>query len=390
MDIDSLIYKHEKQIIELSENIYDFAELGSTEYKSSSLIAEKLSEAGFTVKKPYMDMNTAFRAEFGNGKPVVGILMEYDALPNGHSCGHNLISAWAYGTAVILSKILQEGRIVVFGTPSEEGIGEYAGSKARMSKRGAFNDIDFVMGMHPDDRWAVGSKALADAEMQFTFHGKASHMAASPCYGINALDALVTSYNAINNLRSWARSDRNTVIGMVIREGGKASNVVPDLASMEVDIRSNSVEFLERLVSKVKNLVKGISDGYGTELEIKDLMPVYSEYLPNKTIDNIILRNLDEMGINAFNIDTSDEPANGSTDEANVSLAVPTGHIDLKIGTGLPGHSDQFREAANPRKAKKNLLISIKAAVNTIMEIMENQEILNEIKKEYESYDRKN
>ncbi|MEM0139856.1 MAG: amidohydrolase [Ferroplasma sp.] len=390
MDIDALIYKYEKEIINLSRNIYDFAELGSSEFKSSSLVMEKLKEAGFKIDNPYMNMNTAFRAEYGSGTPSVGILMEYDALPNGHSCGHNLIAAWAFGTAMILREIITSGKIVVYGTPSEEGIGEYAGSKARMAEKGAFNGIDFVLGMHPDDQWAVGSKALADAEMEFTFHGKSSHMAASPCFGINALDALATSYNAINNMRGWARGDRNIVIGMVIREGGKASNVVPDLAILEVDIRSNNYEFLGRIVSKIKKLVKGISDGYETVLEIKDLMPIYSEYKPNKTIDNIIMAQLDGMGVPACNIDNMDEPAYGSTDEANVSLVVPTGHIDMKIGTGLPGHSDQFREAAAPERARKNLIIAIKAAVNAIVEIMNDKKIIEKIKEEFNAYDRKN
>jgi amidohydrolase len=386
MKIDNIVSEHEDSIISLSEKIYGFAELGSTEYKSSALVIEELKREGFTVANPYLGMDTAFRAEYGTGSPVVGILMEYDALPNGHSCGHNLISAWAYGTAITVKNMVTSGRIVVFGTPSEEGIGPYAGSKARMAAAGAFRDIDFVVGMHPDDIWAVGSKALADAEMEFTFHGKAAHMAASPCYGINALDALVTTYGAINNLRDSARGDKNIVIGMVIREGGQASNVVPDRAVMEVDVRSSSSSYLSGFVDKVKKLAQGIAEGYGATLEIRDLMPVYTEYSANRTMDVILQEEMERKGIVPINIDETDEPASGSTDEANVSLVVPTGHIDMKIGTGLPGHSDEFREAANPQKARDNLLATISAASSAIVKIMENKQILNSIKSEFDKH----
>ncbi len=385
MEIDSIISKHKNSILSISDKIYNFAEPGSREYKSSRLMMDELQKEGFTITNPYMGMDTAFRAEYGVGSPSVGILMEYDALPNGHSCGHNLISGWAYGTAVVLKNLISAGKIVVFGTPSEEGIGPYAGSKAIMARLGAFNNINFVIGMHPDDRWAVGSKGLADSEMEFIFHGRSSHMAASPCYGINALDALVTSYSAINNMRDWAKGDKNIVVGMVIRDGGKASNVVPDRAAMEVDLRSSSSSFLVEFTEKVKKLAKGISDGFGTTLEINDLMPMYTEYNANHAIDRILYRELEKIGVNPFNIDDSDETASGSTDESNVSLVVPTGHIDMKIGTGLPGHSDQFRDAANPARAGESLMVAIHAASSAILQIMSDKQYINEIKKEFDS-----
>ncbi len=387
MDIESLLNEKKSSIIELSKEIYNFAELGSSEYKSSKLIIDKLKENGFTVINPYMNMKTAFRAEYGIGTPVVGLLTEYDALPNGHSCGHNLISAWSYGTAIVLKNLIKKGKIVVFGTPSEEGIGDYAGSKAIMADNNAFNNIDFVIGMHPDDRWGVGSKALADAEIEFTFNGIASHMAASPSYGINALDALVTSYIAINNMRDSVKNDKHLVIGMIIREGGKASNVVPDKAVLEVDIRSTSYKFLIPFVDKIKKLVKSVSDGFGTTLNIKDLMPVYTEYKFNKTIDKILCNELKKFNIEAINIDESDEIASGSTDEANVSMKVPVGHIDMKIGSNLPGHSDEFRDAANPEYNISTLSIAIKSAVNAVLYIMENQDAIKKIKKEFDDYE---
>ncbi|MEM4878309.1 MAG: M20 family peptidase, partial [Thermoplasmata archaeon] len=115
--------KLKNEILEISKKIYEYAEIGSEERKSSRLLVESLRSHGFKVEYPYLNMETAFRAEWGEGKPAVGLLAEYDALPNGHSCGHNLIAAWAYGTAVLLTKSIKSGKVVVFGTPSEEGIG---------------------------------------------------------------------------------------------------------------------------------------------------------------------------------------------------------------------------------------------------------------------------
>jgi len=373
------------EIIEVSMKIYRFAELGSEERRSSELLVNMLKSHGFKVEYPYLGMETAFRAEWGEGRPSVGLLAEYDALPNGHSCGHNLIAAWAYGTAVLLSKELKKGRVVVFGTPSEEGIGIYAGSKAIFAEKGAFNDIDFVIGMHPDDKWSVGGKALADISFQAIFKGKASHMADSPEKGINALDAAVTAYTGINSLRGWAKNDKHIVIGMIFREAGVATNIVPERAVLEIDIRSSSGEFLKELNEKVVRLLRGVSDAYGTGLEIKYLSPLYENYLSNPVINEILLEKFREFGIEAENVDIDKKPPSGSTDEANVSKVVPTGHLDIKIGyPGIPGHSDDFREAANPEKAKESLITGIIVATRAIEKIFNEEELLKKIRISYE------
>ena len=375
---------YEDEIIEISRKIYQYAEIGSEEYMSSSLLVESLKLHGFRVQYPYMNMDTAFRAEWGEGGPVVGILAEYDALPNGHSCGHNLIAAWAYGTAINLKDEIKKGKIVVFGTPAEEGIGKYAGSKVKMAKMGAFSDVDFVIGMHPNDSWGVGAKALADITVLVVFKGKASHMADSPEQGINALDAAVTSYVGINNLRSWIKNDKHAVIGMIFREGGSATNVVPEKASLEIDLRSSSGEFLPVLLEKVKNLLKNVAEAYGADLNIVELTPLYESYKSNQTINKIFEQSLSHMGITAKNLDISPSIASGSTDEANVSKVVPTGHIDVKIGyPGIAGHSDDFRIAANPDNASEQLKKSIAAVVDSIKKIFESEMLLNEIKKEF-------
>lgn len=383
MLIDKIGRDEKREILDVARSIYEFAEIGSKEEKSSYLLAENLSDHGFKIDMPFQSMKTAFRATFGSGKPTVGLLAEYDALPNGHSCGHNLISAWAFGTALLLSKYLKKGKIVVFGTPSEEGIGEYSGSKVTFSDKGVFSDVDFVMGMHPSDEWAVGSTSFCDISYLLRFLGRSTHAANSPESGINALDAAVSTYVNINLMRDSIKVDKFPVIGMVFREGGTATNVVPDLASIEVDLRSKSPVFIETMVKRMKRIAKASADAFGAQVEIEATSPLYLSYKNLKSINKIILDSLNEMGIKSRMI-PSDEIPSGSTDEGNVSRVVPTGHIDVKIAeAGTPGHSDEFRNAANPGSSGKNLINGILASANACLKIMSEEDILKEIKREF-------
>ena len=383
MFIDKISKEEKKEILEVARSIYDFAEIGSKEEKSSYLLAEKLSDHGFKIDMPFQSMKTAFRATFGSGKPTVGLLAEYDALPNGHSCGHNLISAWAFGTALLLSRNLKNGKIVVFGTPSEEGIGEYSGSKVTFSDNGVFSDVDFVIGMHPSDEWAAGSTSFCDISYLLKFHGRSTHAANSPESGINALDAAVSAYVNINLMRDSIKVDKFPVIGMVFREGGTATNVVPDIASIEVDLRSKSHVFIETMVKRMKRIAKASADAFGAQVEIQATSPLYLSYKNIKSINEIILDALNEMGIKTRMV-PPDEIPSGSTDEGNVSRVVPTGHIDIKITEpGTPGHSDEFRIAANPDRAGKNLINGIIASANACLKIMNEESVLKEIKRQF-------
>ncbi|MGC8584499.1 MAG: amidohydrolase [Thermoplasmata archaeon] len=383
MDIEKEVCCWE-EILEVSKSIYEFSEIGSREYKSSNLLVQKLKDYGFSVIKPYMNMETAFRAEYGNGQYSVGILAEYDALPNGHSCGHNLIGAWAFGVAINLSKKLKDAKIVVFGTPSEEGIGEYAGSKVIMVEKGAFNDIDFVIGMHPEDSWNLGAVTLADVTSKVTFYGKSSHMADSPEKGINALDAAVSSYVSINMFRDSVNIKNHLVIGMIFRECGVATNIVPEKAVMEIDMRSTSGEFLKDFEKKVENLVVSISKGFLTRAVYERITPFYDNYVNSITINDYLENELKKLNITPRRIDLENIIPSGSTDEANVSRVVPTGHIDIKIGyPGIPGHSDDFREASNPDKAYESLMVGIYSSYNAILNIFRDNAI-KKIKEEFQ------
>ena len=372
-------------IVDLSTSIYDLAEIGSKEVKSSELLASKLRAKGFSVQKPFDGMNTAFKASKGSGHPVIGFLAEYDALPNGHSCGHNLISAWAYGVAIVLAEKMPRGTIEVYGTPSEEGIGEYSGSKVRLADDGVFDKTDIMFGMHPSDVWATGSASYSDVSYLLTFTGKAAHAADSPEYGINALDAAVLSYIGINFMRDSIKTDKHPVIGMYFREAGTATNVVPERSVLEVDLRSTSASFLQQMVDKMKRIAKSSADSIGCSLDITPTSPVYKGYKTNSILDKLLGETLTAKKVEYLTIKDDMIPS-GSTDEGNVTRVVPTGHIDIKISPeGTPGHSDEFRKYADPLKARQSLEIGIEAAVNACMHILDDPSIVKKAREEFDA-----
>ncbi|HLH85958.1 MAG TPA: M20 family metallopeptidase [Thermoplasmataceae archaeon] len=385
MDSRSILDELFPEVIKASENIYNFAELGSSEHRSSRYLADLLKKHGFSVKENFAGMSTAFRAEIGTGRKTLGFLAEYDALPNGHSCGHNLISGWAVGCALVLSKIVSGVKICVVGTPSEEGIGEYAGSKIRMVDGGYLSDVDVFFGSHPSDSWGVGSTALSDLTLRLEIHGKSAHGADSPEEGSNALDAAVSIYQGINNLRGWAKNDKHLVVGMIITKGGEATNVIPELAELNVEIRSTSQKFVTLFAEKVTRLATSMAQSYGCTVKDEVITPFYSSYRNSRILVDFMKRELELMGINPkMHLEDAEIPS-GSTDEANVSQKIPTCHIDFPVGyPGIPGHSDEFREASNPVKASESLYRAILATVNCALKIS-NPEILEKIKADFES-----
>jgi len=360
-----------KDIYKISDQVFRFAEIGSREFKTSKLLSGFLAKNGFKVKRPYMGMKTAFRAEYGSGKPVVGLLCEEDALPNGHSCGHNLIAAWAVGTAVKLKESGYPGKIVVLGTPSEEGIGEYAGSKIIMIKKGAFDDVDFVIGMHPDTYWNVGSQSDADVTFEVSLIGKASHLEEAE-KGRNALDAFVTIYISIKNLIAALPKYEHVMAGIYLKEGGVASNVVPEKVVFELDLRSTNSKYLKSAIKKIKQMIRTIAKAYKIRISMEQKSPMYIEYRNAEEIDEVIYKNLLKYGIKARKLHKICCEQIGATDEANVSHVVPTGHLDIKIAPpGTPGHSEKFKRYAGSRVALKALRIAILATVQSCKDLAE-------------------
>ena len=194
------IEAHRDQLRELSLKIHSNPELGFHEVKAVGWLTQYLEENGFSIERGICELPTAFRGSYGKGKPAIAILAEYDALPElGHACGHNLIATCAVGAGVASKPAIDQfgGSILVIGTPAEE----LYGGKVIMAERGAFNNLDIAMMVHPEVYDAATTQALACQTLDVEFFGKAAHAAAQPEAGINALEAMLQSFAAINSLR---------------------------------------------------------------------------------------------------------------------------------------------------------------------------------------------
>jgi len=373
---------------DVAKRIFEYSEIGSQEIKSSKLLEEILEANGFQVQRGYMDIPTSFRAEIvrGRGEFKIAFLAEYDALPGiGHACGHNLIAAANVFAAIEASRKITNGKIIVIGTPDEEGSGKYSGSKILLANKGAFNDIDLVLGAHPGDRWDVGDIALAVQDLEVTFRGVAAHEAASPEKGKSALDAAILSYTAINMLRQHVRRDKNVVIHGIIKEGGLASNVTPEVAKIVYGIRSSDVDYEKELINKFRNIIYGCSIATETTYEIKEIGPLFLPTKIDPTLSNHIRDKLTSRGIECQTLEESlKEIPSGSTDFANVSQIVPSLELGFKIAeAGTPWHSRASLAAASSDAAREPLYTVISVLSETAYDYTVDRDLRERINEDF-------
>jgi len=254
------------QLSELSLKIHSNPELGFQEVKAADWLTQYLEENGFSMERGICGLSTAFKASYGKGKPVIAILAEYDALPDlGHACGHNLIATCAIGTGVASKPAIDQlgGSILVIGTPAEE----LYGGKVIMADQGAFNNLDIAMMVHPGTLDTATTRALACQTLEVEFLGKAAHAAARPEAGINALEAMLQSFAAINSLRQHIKPTAR--IHGIITHGGEAANVVPARSAGRFIVRAEDDIYLDELKQKVLNCFIGASTATGARLEYK-------------------------------------------------------------------------------------------------------------------------
>ena len=358
----------------ICEYIFNHAELGNEEYQSSQYLVNALKENGFTVQYPYLDLPTAFRAEFkcGEGKKIC-FLPEYDALPGygenhdevAHACGHNWISASSVGTAICLSKLKDEieGTIVVIGTPAEET----TGGKCDLVNRGAFNDIDAVIQMHLGAETNIEYKTLAMNSIEFRFTGIPSHAAEHPELGVNALDAVQLTFAGINALRQHLRKEAS--VAGIITEGGIACNVVPDKASCRFYIRALHKDYLEELTQKIINCAKGAELMTGATLSYSYFENSYDDLVYDETLRSLLRKNLEELGVDEFVVC---DGTSGSSDLGNVSHVCPTVYCEIDTGARPRQyvHTKEILPFVHGEYAKKTLNISAKAMAYTAIEYM--------------------
>lgn len=383
-DIINEIENKRDVYIDMSHQIHDHPEIGNQEIFSSGLLVDTLEKEGFFVKKALAGHPTSFIARKKSRKgpgTVIGLLAEYDALPNlGHACGHNIIASASTAAAISLSKLIDKigGEIVVFGTPAEEG-GENGSAKASFVKHNLFEGVDACMMIHPSNNNYGTVKSLANDPIQFEFKGKAAHAAACPEKGINALDGVIQLFNGINALRQHVTSDVR--IHGIITDGGSAPNIVPDYAKANFFIRASKRSSCNQVTERIKNVARGAVLITGAKVNISFFQNKIDNFLVNNTFDKIFEENLNLIGENFI-----DEIPEGlaSTDAGNVSHVVPTIHPHIKIGSSkLAAHTPQFREAAISKQGDEALIIGAKALALTGLTLLTDKGRLNEIKDEF-------
>ena len=390
---NSAIEASKQALFDLSKDVHAHPELNYEEYYSSDALAGFLESNGLAVERGIGGVETAFRATIpggGGGGPTIAVLAEYDALPEiGHGCGHNLIAMAAMGAAVGLQANAQDlpGRVVVIGTPAEEG----GGGKIRLLEAGVFDGVDATLSSHPFSNRTVipaaspkgESWSLAMVGYRYMYHGKAAHAAAYPEQGINALNAVIHLFTGIDALRQHLRDDVR--IHGVITDGGTAPNVVPEFAAANFMLRSRDGRYLsDEVVGKVRQVAEGAAAMTGSRLEIEEFYPFYENVQPNVTLAQAMGANAQALGMKL------DEPIPGrpgsgaSTDFGNVSQAMPGFELRYAVSeTPVPSHTRQMQETAVTDLALNNALLVAKTLSLTASDLLRDAAMVEAAKAEY-------
>lgn len=307
IDYTSLIEKYQSLIISAADSIWEFAETAFQEHRSSSLLKSILEEQGFSISAPSEKLPTAFTARWGYGRPILGFLGEYDALPGlsqkadiaapaptsssaGHGCGHNLLGCGVLAGVLFLKDIMEQeklpGTILYFGCPAEEN----AAGKAFMIEEGFFKDVDVAFSWHPHYQSGIFNQALANHRVYYTFHGTSAHASQSPHLGRSALDACELMNVGVNYLREHM-IDEARVHYAYTDAGGTAPNIIPSRAQVFYAVRAPKSEDARLLRERVDDIARGAALMTGTSVDIETAC-VYDSFLPNPVLDQLVLKYL--------------------------------------------------------------------------------------------------
>ncbi|MEM9200090.1 MAG: amidohydrolase [Actinomycetota bacterium] len=331
-------------LLQVSHSIHANPELDFEEHYAHELLTGVLEDFGIAVTRGAYELPTAFEATIGvEGMPTVALLCEYGALPGlGHAVGHNVVAAASLGAGLAVSRIVDAlgGRIVILGTPAELA----GGGKELMRRRGAFDDVDLAMMVHPADREALGMQTLAAQRLRVTYIGEPADAAAAPEHGHNALDAAVLGYQAVGALRQHIGANER-VHGVFVDGGGRA-NVVPATASTEWYVRSTDSSSLDLLKDRVWLCLQGGADAAACELVGEWIDPALDEMYVNQALIDLYAKNAADIGRHPLSIDDSD-PITSSSDLGNISHHVPALNPVIQIAPqGTPLHTPAFADAA--------------------------------------------
>jgi len=413
-----------KELLEVNKSIWDYAEVGLQETKSAKLLISKLKKAGFSVKENVANMPTAFVASYGSGKPVIGILAEYDALPGmsqkvtpgreavnpgtpGHACGHSGLGTGALGAALAVKAAMEkhnfEGTIRLYGTPAEETVI----GKIYMLLDGHFSDLDICLHWHPSSRneaWSGSSKAVVS--VKFTFSGTSAHASVSPESGRSALDGVELMNVGVNFMREHLKEDAR--MHYVITDGGGAPNVVPAKATVWYFVRADKHEDVERNFKWLKNIAHGAALMSRTKLSIQIDTDCH-ELITNVPLSEVLYENLKRVGAPKFTIQEktfarrlqeplitefgtnfplaieetirplsqSTKTSKGSTDVGDISWYVPTGGVRTScLVADSPGHSWQNVACIGSSIGEKGIIYAAKVLAISAIDLYENPQLV--------------
>ena len=439
---------NQELLINISDQIWEFAEVGLQEFKSSKLLTKTLDDAGFSVKSNVADMPTAFYADYGGGKPIIGILGEYDALPGlsqktepfrailtegapGHGCGHNLLGVGSLGAVLAVKEAIDlgevKGTIRYYGCPAEE----IFNAKGYMIREGLFDDVDIAMTWHPGNFNMVNlMTCLAMNSVVFKFHGRTAHAAGDPQNGRSALDAVELMNVGANFMREHMIPDAR--LHYIITHGGDTPNVVPAEAEVHYFVRSPERHQVVELYSRLVNIAKGATLMTETTMDIDFLSGMYNT-MYTEVVSDVISNSMKKVGAPRF--DKNDiafanelkkslpkdslegyyrlippdmlemakvilsRPINkiiippigkgtvmaGSTDVADVSWKVPLGEFMIACEIlGSPGHSWQNVATSGMSIGHKGMLTAAKILAVAALDFMNNPELVEKACKEHE------
>lgn len=376
--VDSLA----QNLQQLSLRIHATPELGYQEVKAAGWLAEFLTTQGFAVERGVGGVDTAFLARLPGGKgPTIAVMCEYDALPAiGHACGHNVIAAAGAGAGAALARVrsrLPGGQVVVVGTPAEEG----GGGKVRLIKAGVFADIDAAMMVHGWDRWIPHQDLLGIVRVSFEFSGKAAHASADPWEGVNALDAVIQTFNAVSMLRQQMRGDAR--IHGIVTNGGAAANIIPEAAACLFYVRAAHLDYMWDLHRRVVACAEGAARATGCGLEVTTYDNAYEPMKRNDALLDVYRANLRDLGKQES---PEVKERLGSSDVGNVSQVIPTIQPLVKIAPdGTPIHSRAFEAAAASPLARDGMLAAAKAMAMTVYDLLADPALLERARSEFAS-----
>ena len=368
--IIQVIDSESASLFSISHRIHENPELGYQEKFASGLLCDALEQHGFEVEREFVGIPTAFCAQRGNGQgPRVAFLAEYDALPDlGHGCGHNIIATSALSAGIGLGSMVGElgGEVWVIGTPAEET----DGAKVIMVQKGAFDQIDAALMIHPHSGYYYITESLALDAIEVEFFGKPSHAAAAPWDGVNALDAILTTFNSLNALRQQIRPDAR--IHGIISNGGAAPNIIPDHTMGRFYLRARQRSYLNELNQKFLACVQGAAIATGTRFETRTYENPFDDMLNNRVLAERMRDYLTEI-IGVQKVERAPEHF-GSIDMGNVSHVVPAVHVlvDITQGKSVSLHTPDFQTAAATPYADATILRAGKTLALTGYDVLVN------------------